>query len=269
MSKDFYQTVKEAIYQSDILKKEALVQTLLNSSLDVEASGEVERFDTPSYAKICQIVETNKLPKRKKFDTSQGLGTLLHSIAHIEYSAIDLALDAVYRFRETPADFRRDWLEVASDEVRHFKMIVEILEEVGYSYGDFPVHDGLFKASQNSQNSLAERMAIIPRHYEATGLDVNPKIVQKLNSLPKKEPIIFKVMDALDIIYKEEIDHVRKGDRWFKWECERLGRDSQTLFFEILDKFNLLKRKLDINVDARLKAGFVCDELKRFGVKEC
>ncbi len=141
---------------------------------------------------------------------------------------------------------------------------------MGNRYGDFPVHQGLFDVLNGTVHSLLERMAIVPRHYEATGLDVNPKIVQKLNSVAKKSEELKDSIKALNIIYEEEINHVKKGDRWFKYECRREGLEPHQTFFEIIKKYNLLNIKRGhINVDARLKAGFVCSELKNFGVKEC
>jgi len=264
----FYQTLKRAITSSNIQEKKELLEELLSFE-EVRDDGEILIFETPSYSKICKIVPPQELPKRRRFDTKEGFGALLHSIAHIEYSAIDLAFDAVYRFRDTPIEFKRDWLEVAEDEIRHFLMIEKILNELGFKYGDFPVHQGLFMASKSSANSLLERMAVIPRYYEATGLDVNPKIVQKLNSLPKKSELIQKTIDALGVIFEEEINHVRKGDRWFRWECKRLNLNPYSTFFEILEKFKLFKKDNNINIKARLEAGFECKELKKFGAKRC
>ena len=267
----FYQILEEAIKVVSIDKKESLLREAflkLESSLD-EKEGEILDFKTPAYSQICQIVSPNNLPKRANFNTKEGLGALLHSIAHIEYNAIDLALDAVYRFRDTPAEYKKDWLEVAEDEIRHFLMIEKILNSLGYRYGDFPVHQSLFIALKKTKNSLLDRMAVVPRFYEATGLDVNPKIVQKLKSTPKKTDAINESIKALGVIYQEEISHVKKGDRWFKWECDRLNLDYFDTFFKILEKYKLLKRAVSINTKARLEAGFECKELKKFGVKKC
>ncbi len=272
MEKDFYSFLEKTILTSDIKEKEENIKSLFLflEEKEIFFSKEVPKdFKEPSFKKICKIVTPKELPKRKRFDTKEGLGALLHSIAHIEFNAIDLALDAIYRFRDTPIEFKKDWLEVAKDEVRHFKMIEKILKELGYFYGDFPVHQGLFDAMINTKDSLVKRMAVIPRYYEATGLDVNPKIIQKLKSTPKKSDLIYQSIDALDIIYKEEISHVQKGDKWFKWACKKIQKEPQSFYFEILKEYGLLKRKAQINTKARLKAGFVCEELKRFGVKRC
>ena len=178
---------------------------------------------------------------------------------HIEYSAIDLALDACYRFRNMPIKFYQDWIEVAEDEVGHFEKLHQLLNEVGYKYGDFPVHNSLFEASKKTQNFLS-RMAIIPRWYEAGGLDANEKIINRLKK--SNDPFAKEVIQALLVILNEEITHVIKGDKWFKWECERLNLEPIDTYFKIVDNFFKDWKKKDINVAARLKAGFSCKELK-------
>jgi len=269
---NFYTILETAIRSDDILLKEQLVaqcleycnQKLVSPPEDFTPA----EFDEPSYASKCHIVNPRELPARKEFDTIEGLATLVHAIAHIEYSAIDLALDAVYRFPELPLEYKVDWLVVAEDEVRHYKMLHALLEELGYKYGDFPVHCGLFDAAVHTVGSALDRMAIVPRYYEAGGLDVNPQIIKKLDNR-RKNPIVAKLIDALYVILDEEIDHVYKGDKWFKYLCEREGLD-ESIYFEILERYKLLdKHRPHINVDARKEAGFTCNEIKKLGAKEC
>ena len=196
------------------------------------------------------------------------MAILVHAILHIEYSAIDLALDAVYRFPEMPKEYQLDWLEVALDELRHYQMLEELIMSLGYVYGDFPVHSGLFDAAQNTSEDVLDRMAIIPRYYEASGLDVNPQIVKKLTANSKSLYTI-QLVEFLDVIYREEIVHVQKGDRWFKYICEQRGLDS-SIYFEILDRYKLKdKHRPNINVGARKEAGFSCQELKKLGDVVC
>jgi len=225
-------------------------------------------FSQPSYASKCTIVAPRELRTRKDFDTPEGLATLVHSIAHIEFSAIDLALDAVYRYPHMSREYKIDWLEVASDEIRHFKMLNDLLGELGFSYGDFPVHCGLFDAANNTAANILDRMAIVPRYFEASGLDVSPQIIKKLDN-KRKIPAIAKLIEILNIIYEEEIDHVLKGDKWFKALCEKEGKDV-SVYFEILERYDLLsKHRPHINVEARKEAGFSCTEIKKLGAKVC
>jgi len=269
---NFYTTIETALLSPDIDTKERLCTELLkycstNVLCDQEDSQPMV-FDVPSYASLCTIVHPRELPARKHFDTTEGLATLVHAITHIEFSAIDLALDAVYRFPDMPREYILDWLVVAEDEIRHFRMLQGILEELGYHYGDLPVHQGLFDASMHTAGDVLDRMAVIPRHYEAGGLDVNPQIVKKLQN-QAKNPIVSHIIEALNTIETEEIGHVRKGDRWFRWLCEQRGLEVAGTFIEILDRYALHRHKPHMNVEARKEAGFACEELLELGAREC
>jgi len=214
---------EDALRCDDVDKKSQFVESYIEAlkrgeHLDLEVSSP-NIFKEPSYSKICKIVDPKDLPARKNLHTQEGLAILIHAILHIEYSAIDLALDAVYRFRDMPQEYKMDWMVVADDEIRHFKMLESILKELGYKYGDFTVHCGLFDAANHTRDDLLDRMAIIPRYYEASGLDVNPQIIKKLEN-QKKDPLVSRIIDALNLIYCEEIEHVFKGDKWFKYICQ-------------------------------------------------
>jgi len=215
----------------------------------------------PSYESFCKVVPPQKVPRRRGFETDLKKATLIHAIVHIEYSAIDLAFDACYRFRNMPMEFYEDWIEVADDEVRHFEMLNSLLNEVGYKYGDFEVHSSLLEAAQKTP-ILIERMAIVPRWLEANGLDANEQIIQKLKNY-KNDEIAKKLIDALEVILKEEIPHVSKGDKWFKWACQKNSVNSEKKYFEIVNKiYKNVSKKPHINVQARKKAGFSCSEIK-------
>lgn len=225
-------------------------------------------FDKPSYAGYLNYCDQKEAPRRSKLGAVRGQILLLHSVAHIEYSAIDLALDAAYRFRDVGDEFIDDWLKVASDEVRHFIMINDLLNEMGSFYGEHMVHDALFEASRQTQ-TLLERMAVVPRYLEANGLDATPLILQKLQPL-RKDPMVLKIIDALQIILDEEIDHVRRGDRWFHYACER-EKVSPDFFFEIIEQYypQSFPRKTAVNCDARKSAGFECHELEKISIIKC
>ncbi|MFK5977121.1 MAG: ferritin-like domain-containing protein [Sulfurovum sp.] len=268
-----YQTVQKAIQSDNVSTKKEITNLCLESLDEVWSDDFVPIiFTNPSYANKCKIVLPKDLKNRKDFDTNEGLASLVHAIAHIEYSAIDLALDAVYRYPNMPTEYQRDWLEVASDEIRHFEMLEELLVELGFEYGDFPVHCGLFDASVNTAHSILDRMAIVPRYFEASGLDVSPQIIKKLQNR-HKIPAVAKLIDMLHIILKEEIDHVRKGDKWFKYLCQKAGVEEgreEEKYFQILEQYDLIdKHRPHINIEARKEAGFSCVEIKRLGAREC
>jgi len=269
---DFYKVLEEAIISDNIVLKEQLTLQCLaycnQNEVREEDGFEPKIFEKPSYASKCHIVNPRELPARKDFDSKEGLATLVHAIAHIEYSAIDLALDAVYRFPHMPMAYKRDWLVVAEDEIRHYKMLETLLETLGYKYGDFSVHCGLFDAAEHTAHSVLERMAIIPRYYEASGLDVNPQIAKKLDN-KRKNPLVKQLIEALEVIYEEEIGHVYKGDKWFKYLCRQEDLD-EDIYFEILRRYELLsKHRPHINVEGRKEAGFTCNEIKKLGARTC
>jgi uncharacterized ferritin-like protein (DUF455 family) len=264
--------IEEVLTSNDIAIKAQFVEEyleLLQSGKDIEFGYTPKIFPKPSYASKCRIVDPKALPARKHLHTQEGLAILLHSITHIEYSAIDLAIDAVYRFYTMPLEYKIDWMVVAQDEIRHYCMLESLLEELGYSYGDFVVHSGLFDASNHTQEDILDRMAIIPRYYEASGLDVNPQIIKKLQN-QRRDPFVVKVIEALETIYREEIEHVYKGDKWFKYICYQRGVESAQTYMEILDKYHLShKHRPHINVEARKEAGFSCEEILTLGAKDC
>ena len=268
---DFYSELEIALFSADINTKELIVNRAISYCLRTDeqvCSFEPKVQEEPSYAQICKIVPPKELPKRKDFNSKDGLIALVHSITHIEFSAIDLAIDAVYRFPNMPTDYKLDWLIVAQDEIRHFRMLLEILNKLGAEYGDLPVHKGLFEMAYKTKQSIIERMAVIPRYFEAGGLDVNPKITAKLQNF-KSNPIVAELLDALEIIYNEEIEHVSKGDLWFKYLCDIENSDYQDRYLEIINKYKLIGRASNFDIEGRKKAGFSCSELIALGAKEC
>lgn len=225
------------------------------------------KLKEPSYSNFLEIVKPTALPKIKNFNTIEGKKYLLHTILHIEYSAIDLALDAALRYQNLPLQYYSDWLEVANDEVRHFIMLENLLNELGGKYGDFPVHKNLFEAMGNTPEFL-RRMAAVPRYLEANGLDQNPKIMEKLKS--NNDPFNRKILEALNIILEEEVDHVTKGDTWYKYACDLENLPYDETYLKIIEEVfpGSTKRKMDLNFEARKKAGFSCELLKTLSKKQ-
>lgn len=246
-----------------------LYENFLKNKVYFDDKHKVVELKKPSYESFMKIVKPKEVKIRKHFDTIEGKASLLHTVAHIEYSAIDLALDAALRFKNLPKEYYKDWLEVAQDEIRHFIMIEEILHSISYKYGDFVVHTNLFEAMKNTQ-TLVDRMAIVPRYLEANGLDQNPKIMKKLESNP--DMVNNKILEVLNTILIEEVDHVKKGDKWFKYACNLDNLEPESTYINILEKYypGSTKKTKELNFKARKEAGFSCDELKRLSnKKEC
>jgi len=268
---EFYKTLELILEAKDKEKKlqlfDVFYKEYLQNSVVFEPSYEVKYFEEPSYSEICTIVPPQEVPKRSNLIKKEGQINLLHAVAHIEYSAIDLALDAAYRFHNLPQTYYDDWLRVADDEVRHFRMLEALLKDLGASYGDVAVHNALFEASQKTQ-TLVERMAVVPRYLEANGLDATPMILQKLKRL-HRDTMIEKIVATLEIILQEEIDHVKKGDRWFEYAVQHAGVE-KSIYFEIIQKYypRGFLRPNDLNIQARKEAGFSCSELKVMAKKE-
>jgi uncharacterized ferritin-like protein (DUF455 family) len=252
-------------YEEKIESSKFFFELFYNDKLSFNHNFSIQNF-SPSYS-FCEIVPPKKVPRRRGFETDEKKAVLIHAIVHIEYSAIDLAFDAAYRFRNMPYQFYKDWIEVAEDEVRHFEILNSLLNKLGYKYGDFAVHNSLYEASQKTPK-LIDRMAIVPRWLEANGLDANENIIKKLQNY-KNDSIAKKLIDALNIILIEEIPHVKKGDYWFKWVCEKEGLNPEDKYFEIINRiYDNVKAKAYINIEARKKAGFSCNEIKRLAKDE-
>jgi uncharacterized ferritin-like protein (DUF455 family) len=201
------------------------------------------------------LVHPRELPRRG-FGTNEGRAAFIHAVAHIEFNAIDLAWDAVYRFRGLPREFYADWVSVANDEARHFAMLRERLQQFGHDYGDFDAHNGLWEMAEKTAHDGLARMALVPRVLEARGLDVTPGMIVKLRSLGDHA-----TADILAVILREEIGHVAAGSRWYRWYCERAGVDPRSRFRELLTKHAGGVLHGPFNTEARLLAGFDADEL--------
>ena len=267
----FYESLEEILQTKDPHKKiekfKKFYQSYKEDVVEFEEGFKTKIFQTPSFTGICKIVPATVMKKRSSLSTDKGLAYLLHSIAHIEYSAIDLALEHAYRFESLPKEYYDDWLKVADDEIRHFLMVEKNLSDLGYRYGDFEVHSFLFDISQRCLDLLS-RMATIPRYLEASGLDSNPKVIEKLKC--SNHPYSNEAITSLQIILDEEIDHVKKGDKWFRYACEKEGVNPKE-YFNIVEKQlpGASKKKPFVNVDARKEAGFSCDEIRTLGDVEC
>ncbi|MDQ3230072.1 MAG: ferritin-like domain-containing protein [Pseudomonadota bacterium] len=201
------------------------------------------------------LVPARQLPQRG-FGSNEGRAAFIHSIAHIEFNAIDLAWDAVYRFRDLPPEYYADWTAIANDEARHFVMLRERLQQLGYDYGDFDAHNGLWEMAEQTAHDGMTRMALVPRVLEARGLDVTPGMIIKLRKLGDDA-----TADILEVILREEVAHVAAGSRWFRWYCKQRGLDSDATFAKLLTDYARGSLRGPFNDEARLAAGFSAVEL--------
>lgn len=204
-----------------------------------------------------RLVPPRDLPRRR-LGTLEGRAALLHALAHIEFNAINLAWDAVYRFRGLPEAFYTDWMRVAVEEAYHFRLLRARLNALGYDYGDFDAHDGLWEMARETAHDPLVRMALVPRVLEARGLDVTPGIMDKLRTAGDGDSVA-----VLEIILRDEIGHVEIGTRWFRYLCERRGLAPGETFERLLVQYMKGRVKGPFHREARLSAGFSEGELDR------
>ena len=212
-----------------------------------------------------QLIPPNQLPKRG-LGSVEGRVALIHAIAHIEFNAINLGLDAACRFSlmpdqsspNDPGHFYLDWLSVAADEARHFLMLSGRLEALGARYGDLPAHNGLWEMAIKTEHDVLVRMALVPRVLEARGLDVTPGMIAKLKQVGDDETV-----GLLEIILEEEEAHVTIGTRWFRYCCQLQGLEPDSTFDELLHSYFKPPPKGPYNEPARRRAGFSEVELAR------
>jgi uncharacterized ferritin-like protein (DUF455 family) len=205
-------------------------------------------------------VHPARVPRRSPAKP-EGLAALLHAIAHIEFNAINLALDAVWRFDAMPREFYLDWTRVAGEEAFHFSLLAEHLATLGHAYGDFTAHDGLWSMCEKTRDDIVARMALVPRTLEARGLDATPQIQDKLRQVGS--PAAMRTVDILDVILRDEVGHVAIGNHWYKWLCEREGLDPVAIYPQLVERYAAPKLYPPFNEIARLRAGFTEEELAR------
>lgn len=201
------------------------------------------------------LVAPRAVPSRG-IGSEEGRAALLHALAHIEFNAINLALDALWRFPDMPDSYYGDWLAIAAEEAYHFCLLKDRVEHYGFEYGSFPAHNGLWDMVEKTKQDILARMALVPRTLEARGLDVTPGIRARLMRTGDEDSA-----HALDIILRDEIGHVATGNAWYRWLCARAGRDPRTAHDELATLYGTALPHPPFNEDARIAAGFLAEEL--------
>ena len=213
------------------------------------------RVDIPGRPKKPQLVLPKQLKKRK-LHSETGKKAFYHAVAHIEFNAINLAWDAVYRFAAMPTQYYLDWAQVAMEEAKHFTLINAYLKELGSFYGEFDAHNGLWEMAVKTDGDVLERMALVPRVLEARGLDVTPSMIAKLSEMGDHQGV-----KILQVILDEEVDHVRKGNYWYHYLCQQKGWDPLATFERLVNQYFTGSIRGPFNHEKRLQAGFTLDEI--------
>lgn len=194
--------------------------------------------------------------KKRSMRTEEGRAALIHALTHIEFNAINLALDAIWRFSNMPPTYYADWLKVAAEEAYHFTLLNNHLKTLGYEYGSFPSHDSLWEMVEKTTEDVLARMALVPRTMEARGLDACPALRSKLAQAGDHP-----AAEIIDIILYDEIGHVAIGNNWFNWLCTQRKLDPIIAYETLRLQFNAPKLRAPFNMEARKQAGFSEEEL--------
>ncbi len=264
--RDFFDEAERILAICDPVAKCAAIADL-NSLAQQIFTRSTERPSTPltqakapacalhGYPAALKLVAPRDL-KRRGLATQEGRNVLIHAVAHIEYNAMNLALDAAFRFRDMPDLFYRDWLYVAADEARHFELLRHYLNHNECEYGDYVAHNGLWEMAEKTAHDVVARMALVPRVMEARGLDVTPAMIKRLERVNDH-----KACAALEVIYQDEINHVKIGSSWYAYTCKEARLEPRSHFLKLVDHYLHGELRGPFNLPARLKAGFAQEEL--------
>ena len=231
-------------------------QVLLNVDLDLDFG----MLCIPGRPQKPDLVPPLEVPKRA-MNTDQGRASLIHSLAHIEFNAMNLALDAIWRFKGMPAAYYEDWLKVTKEEAYHFSLLEAYLKQMGYIYGDFLAHNSLWEMVERTTDAVIARMALVPRTMEARGLDAVPMIRERFKQIKDVQAV-----EILEIILKDEIGHVLIGNKWFNFLCEKNNLSAITTYKELARKYRAPVLRGPFNLEGRKQAGFTNEELDLLGI---
>ncbi len=242
------------LHQTDVSSKidktHYAKQLMNNNQLSLQSVTPVIPISETKFPENPQLLNPRKMPKRG-LASKLGKIAFFHALAHIEFVAVYLAWDILYRFRGLPVQFYQQWLFIANEEAIHFSMIRKHLKAMGVDYGDLPAHQGLWDHAVDTAEDVLARLAIVPRCMEARGLDVTPFMIEKFKSQGD-----LKSVELLSRILKDEIGHVKIGSYWFKQFCEQAGFNHEDKYKELIEKYYVGKPKGPFNRELRIIAGF-------------
>ena len=246
------QNCDRKVAAAQLLQSQSATLSIATNALVIAPAG---LPGAPAQPELCSHLD---LRKRSPF-TAEGLASLLHSVAHIEFNAINLALDAIWRFEGMPDAYYLDWLLVAAEEARHFSLLRALLQTMGHDYGDFPAHTGLWDMTEKTQDDVLARMALVPRTLEARGLDATPPMQAKLRKVGT--PHALRAVEILDVILRDEIGHVAIGNYWYRHLCNQRGLEPVATYALLAFQYGAPRLKGPLNLQDRRKAGFDDAEL--------
>lgn len=226
-------------------------QANIAGELTIVSERQVLPIEQVTFPARPELLAPRQMPRRK-LTTPDGVAAFFHAIAHVEFVAIYLAWDILYRFRGLPEQFYLDWLRVADEEAQHFALIRTHLQAMQLDYGDLPAHSGLWDHAKDTADDLLGRLAMVPRCMEARGLDVTPALIEKFSTLGDDASVAI-----LTRILTDEVGHVELGSYWFKYVCRQRGFDVDAKYRELIELYYVGgKPKGPFNRELRKIAGF-------------
>lgn len=256
------QRALEVLYLCDPIEKASAAMQMHSQAAQWEIAEQAPALQPatplPGHPERPALLHHTQVARRSPA-TPQGRIVLMHAIAHIEFNAINLALDAIWRFDGMPAQYYLDWLQIAAEEGKHFLMIRDWLLAQGSDYGNFPAHQGLWSMCEKTEHDVTARMALVPRTLEARGLDATPQIQAKLRQVGS--PDALAAVDILEVILREEIGHVSIGNEWYRFLCQRNNLDPHTHYTSLAKMYEAPRPRPPFNTQARQAAGFTEEEI--------
>lgn len=241
----------QALRATRVDERVAATQWLATAGLACDAERvHADPGDVPGRPARPALVEPHAVFARP-VGTPLGRAALLHALAHIEFNAIGLALDAIWRFAGLPQAYYLDWARVAGEEAQHFGLLRERLIEAGFDYGDFPAHDGLWEMARKTADDVLARMALVPRTLEARGLDASPAVRAKFAAAGD-----LASAQVVDVILRDEIEHVAIGNRWFRAFCAQRRIEPLATCAIMASRHGAPRPRGPLNLRARAQAGF-------------
>ncbi|MFM2345053.1 MAG: hypothetical protein RLZZ210_1666 [Pseudomonadota bacterium] len=223
---------------------------------DIDTSKVFDKLHIQAGQPDIEIVTHTNVPKRS-IHHDQGKSAMLHALAHIEFNAINLALDAIWRFENMPTNYYLDWFKVCAEEAKHFYLLNEYLKGLNTEYGKLPAHSGLWDMAIKTKDNLIARLAMVPRTLEARGLDMAPVLYEKL--IQAKDN---KGADILTIILHDELEHVLIGNKWYEYLCNKNNLNPVITYANLILEYDAPSPSKPVNQLGRFNAGFYLQEIK-------
>ncbi|MEO0336753.1 MAG: DUF455 family protein, partial [Pseudomonadota bacterium] len=173
-------------------------------------------FEVPEIpGRDIEVCAASQLPPKPGLSSEEGHARLLHDLASIELQAMELGFRTLVELSsDAPSCFREQLGEIILDEARHLRLCLEQIQRLGFEWGDWPSHLGLWSCVC-ADDSLLERLVIVHRYLEGSGLDASDKIHRRLSGT-----LIPGTGEVVKLIAEEEVGHVLFGSKWFREFCQ-------------------------------------------------